>query len=264
MTNDLTIYEGDTLRQMLELARNLKGATGLVPEHLKTEGQILATILAGRELGIGPMAAMRGLHVVKGKVGADYSLWVAQLKRHGYRVEWLASGAEKASLRLTAPDGSQHTETWDKERATKAGLWGVNTWKAYPEAMLRARCVTSAGRAFAAEVMAGAYTVEEVEEIRTAEAHVLDERTGTERLAARLGVAEVAEAVNGETPDDLNAKMFADILQRIDGAESPQQMRELADEIKNLDDVDYRRKAAEVHRQKVEQLRADTAAEVQP
>ena len=162
--NELSLHA--EVPQMIELARALKGAGGFIPEHLKTEGQILATILAGRELGLGPMASMRGLHVVKGKVGADYSLWVALLKRNGYSVEWLESSAEKVVLRLTDPKGKLHVETWDKARATTAGLWGnQGPWKNHPETMLRARAVTSAGRSFAAEVMAGGYDIDELREI---------------------------------------------------------------------------------------------------
>ena len=175
--------------QMMELARMLKGASGLIPEHLRTEGQILATILAGRELGLGPMAAMRGLHVVKGKVGADYSLWVALLKRNGYRVEWTESSAERVVLKLTDPKGAVHIEKWDKARAQAAGLWNQGQgWQRYPETMLRARAVTSAGRAFAAEVMSGSYSLDELDEIQ-GKAAPAPAPTGTDRLTAKLAAA---------------------------------------------------------------------------
>lgn len=177
--------------QMMELARMLKGASGLIPEHLRTEGQILATILAGRELGLGPMASMRGLHVVKGKVGADYSLWVALLKRSGYRVEWIESTAEKVVLKLTDPKGAVHVEKWDKARAQAAGLWNQGQgWQRYPETMLRARAVTSAGRAFAAEVMSGSYSLDELDEIQgNKPAAPAQPVTGTDRLTAKLAAA---------------------------------------------------------------------------
>ena len=181
--------------QMMELAKMLKGATGLIPEHLRTEGQILATILAGRELGLGPMAAMRGLHVVKGKVGADYSLWVALLKRSNYRVEWVESSAEKVVLKLTDPKGAVHIEKWDKARAQAAGLWNQGQgWQRYPETMLRARAVTSAGRAFAAEVMSGSYSLDELDEIQGNRPAAPAPVTGTDRLTAKLAAAGLPAA----------------------------------------------------------------------
>jgi len=148
----------------LRTAAQLKNARGLLPESLKTEGEICAVLLAGAELGVPPMAALRGLQVVRGKVIISYDLMVGLLRRAGYKIEWLAASATKAQLRLTAPDGTQHTETWDQERAKKAGLWGnKGPWSQYPETMLKARCVSSAARAFAGEVLAGVYCEEAAE-----------------------------------------------------------------------------------------------------
>jgi hypothetical protein len=161
----------------LRAAAALKGARGLLPDALKTEGEIVAVLLAGQELGLPPMASLRGLQVVRGKVIISYDTMVALLRRAGYRIEWLVTTATEASLRLTAPDGAMHTERWDEARARKAGLWGQGTWGKYPETMLRARCVSSAARAFAGEVLAGVYVEEagEREEIATvASVHVID------------------------------------------------------------------------------------------
>lgn len=142
---------------VLRTAEKLKGARGLLPETLKTEGEIVAVLLAGQELGIPPMAALRGLQVVRGKVIISYDTMIALLRRASYRVEWLESTQTKAVLRLTSPDGSTHVETWDQDRAKRAGLWGKGTWSQYPETMLRARCVSSGARAFAGEVLSGVY-----------------------------------------------------------------------------------------------------------
>lgn len=154
------------LSEAFRLAGHLKNASGFLPKGLQTEGQILAVILKAAELGIGTMTALQGMHVVQGKVGMSYDMMIALLRRGGYRVEWLEHTAERATLRLTAPDSTQHVETWDVERAKRAGLWGnQGPWKNYPETMLMARCVSSAGRAFAGDVLTGIYSEEEVEEI---------------------------------------------------------------------------------------------------
>lgn len=159
--------QAQALDVALRAAATLKSARGLLPESLKTEGEIVAVLLAGQELGLPPMAAIRGLQVVRGKVIISYDTMIALLRRAGYRIEWLKQSATEATLRLTAPDGSTHTETWTAERAKRAGLWGAGTWAKYPETMLRARCVSSAARAFAADVLAGVYIAEagEAEEI---------------------------------------------------------------------------------------------------
>lgn len=154
------------LNTLTEVARVLGDAGPMLPAHITSRGEALAIIMAGDELGIPPMAALRGLHLVKGKVGMDYSLMVGLLRRAGYKVEWPAKGDTRCELRLTHPDGSTHTEVWDVERAKKAKLWGgAGPWSTYPEAMLSARCVSSAARAFAGDVLAGCYSMEEVREI---------------------------------------------------------------------------------------------------
>ena len=170
---DAIIRSGDSSAvvahaQMLDVAMRaaaaLKNARGMIPESLKSEGEVLAVILAGQELGLPAMASLRGLQVVRGKVIISYDTMIALLRRAGYRISWLESTSTKATLRLTAPDGEQHVETWDQDRAKRAGLWGKGTWSQYSETMLKARCVSSAARAFAAEVLAGVYVEGEIEQ----------------------------------------------------------------------------------------------------
>lgn len=225
MTSLPVKFDGDNLGALVSLADRLQKAEGMVPKHMIGQpGKILAAILAGQELGVGPMASLRSFHVVEGKPVADYGFWVARLKAAGYRMEWLHKTAEKVTLRLTAPDGMSHTETWDKDRAVRAGLWnGKDNWKKYPETMLSARCVTSAGRAFAAEVMFGCYESDEAEEIRTVESKDVTPTTTVEH------VKNVAEAVGAEALSD-------------DEAQRLQRARMLADALKasgcSRDDVD--------------------------
>lgn len=246
--------------QMMELARMLKGASGLIPEHLRTEGQILATILAGRELGLGPMAAMRGLHVVKGKVFMDYSLSVALLKDRGYRIEWPESSTERVVLKLTDPRGAVHVETWDKERAQKAGLWNAGQgWQKYPETMLRARAVSSAGRAFGAEVLFGCYSMDEKDEIQGNKPAAPAPVTGTDRLTAKLAaaglpVAEVEVVKPAEVVEAaLEPVLLEEILGCFDNAKTLQDLDACKDAAKQLKGTDlktardaYRARKAEI------------------
>lgn len=154
------------LGALVKVADALGDAGPMLPKHITTKGAALAVIMAGDELGIPPMAALRGLFLVNGKVGMDYSLMVGLLRRAGYRVVWKDKSDTRCELLLTHPDGTTHTEVWDVDRAKKAKLWGNSgPWSTYPEAMLTARCVSSAARAFAGDVLAGCYSMEEVREI---------------------------------------------------------------------------------------------------
>jgi len=154
------------LGALVKVADALGDAGPMLPKHITTKGAALAVIMAGDELGIPPMAALRGLFLVNGKVGMDYSLMVGLLRRAGYRVVWKDKSDTRCELLLTHPDGTTHAEVWDVDRAKKAKLWGGSgPWSTYPEAMLTARCVSSAARAFAGDVLAGCYSMDEVREI---------------------------------------------------------------------------------------------------
>lgn len=197
MSTQLPILSGSDMEQLVALSDRLKTAEGMIPRSLINQpGKILAAILAGRELGVGPMASLRSFHVVEGKPVADYSFWISRMKAAGYKIEWPESGAEKVTLRLTGPDGAVHVETWDKDRALRAGLWnGKDNWKKYPETMLKARCVATAGRSFAAEVMSGCYTPDEAEEIKPTVATVASSDLAASVASTATGQAKMAAAL---------------------------------------------------------------------
>jgi len=155
-----------SLDEMMRAASALCRAGDMVPQALRNNaGGVLAVIMTARELGIGPMTAMRSLHLVKGKVVIDYSLLIGLVRREGYGITWSDCGPESATLTLTAPDDSTYSETWDKSRAQRAELWGSSgTWTKYPETMLKARCVSSAVRAFVGNAFAGVYVEGELDE----------------------------------------------------------------------------------------------------
>lgn len=160
------LIKASDLEGLMRVADMLGKAGPMLPAHIKSPGEALAVIMAGAELGIPPMASLRGIHLVKGKVCMDYSLMIGLLRRAGYGVQWLAKSGTRCELLLTHRDGTTHTEVWDVERAKKAGLWGgPGSWTNYPEAMLTARCTSSAARAFAGDVLAGCYSMDEVREI---------------------------------------------------------------------------------------------------
>lgn len=156
-----------TISDATTFAAAVAKADGMIPRaYLGNPGKILACVLAGQELGVGPMASLRAFHIVEGKPVASYDFWIARLRAAGYRVEWPQLTTEAVTLRLTSPAGEVHVETWDKARAQAAGLWGgKDPWRKYPQTMLQARCVATAGRAFAGEVMFGCYEQDEMHEL---------------------------------------------------------------------------------------------------
>jgi hypothetical protein len=139
-------------------------------------GRTFVVLMAGAEVGLPPMTTLQQVYSPSpGKVGFQYPALVALLRRNKYVMEWTKSTPSEATLKLTAPDGSVHTETWNKARAVSYQIYfkggKIPLWSKWEkcgqetQTMLKARCVSSACRAFAAEVSTFAYTPDEIDEI---------------------------------------------------------------------------------------------------
>ena len=207
-----------SIPEAMQFAEAVAKADGMIPRaYLGNPGKILACVLAGQELGVGPMASLRAFHIVEGKPVASYDFWIARLRAAGYRVEWPELSTERVTLRLTSPAGETHTETWDKARATAAGLWnGKDPWRKYPQTMLQARCVATAGRAFAGEVMFGCYEQDEMAEVARepqAAPQAPAPQTAVERVAA--AVVQATDAVTIDPEVATLAKRVGDLAKNL-------------------------------------------------
>lgn len=153
--------------------------SGLFPD-LRSEAQAYVKVLAGQELGIGPMAAVAGLNVIKGRVTFSANLLASLVKAHpsyDYRV----TDHSAQSCRIVfLQDGEEiGTSEFTAEDAKRAGLSGQN-WSKYPKAMMFARTLTQGVRWYCPDVTSGtpAYVPEEVSEepVETVQAEVIEQR----------------------------------------------------------------------------------------
>lgn len=151
----------------VELAKLLAQGS-LMPRSLQGPADVLYLMLAGAELGIGPAASIRSLHVVDGKVGMSAELMLARAAAQGLRWTWVETTNESVTLRLVRPGWEPHEETFTMADARRAGLAKRKNWEAYPRNMLRARCISNALRAYAPDLLAGGgvYDVDELEDVR--------------------------------------------------------------------------------------------------
>ena len=117
--------------------------TGFLPDHIRTGEQFAAIVLAGREMGIPPMRAIRSLQIIKGNVTEKADSQLARFKEAGGRAVFEALDEARGVLHLTHPNGDTHTETWTVNDSRKAGLTGGMHGK-FPKAMIRSRCITAA------------------------------------------------------------------------------------------------------------------------
>lgn len=121
------------------------------------QSQAIAKVLAGREIGIPPVAAVRSIHIVEGKVELSATLIAALIRRHAhydYRV--LAMSDEAVEVEIVRDGAPVGRSRFTLEDARRAGLVKERgAWQKYPRNMLFARAISNAARWFAPDVFSG-------------------------------------------------------------------------------------------------------------
>lgn len=143
-------------------------ASGLFAD-VTSEAAALVKIWAGRELGIGAVEAMRGIHIINGNLALSAGLIAAQIKRsarYDYRIDRQTN--ERCVIEFSQNGAIVGSSEFTIADAQAAGLAGKATWKAYPSDLLFARALTRGARRFCPDVFGGAvYTSEEISVIDT-------------------------------------------------------------------------------------------------
>ena len=141
--------------------------TELVPVSLRRRPDaVVAVVLAGHELGLGPMQSLQTIDLIQGRPSlSPEGMRALVLSRgHGLIIE---AGDEAATVhchRLEWPPDRWSSFTFTLEDAKRANLLGKDNWRQYPRAMLTARATAEACRAVWPDVIAGlSYTAEELE-----------------------------------------------------------------------------------------------------
>ena len=130
----------------------------------------LVRIMTGREMGLTAFQAMRLVYVVEGRPALDASFMLALCinRPECEYFECVETTREKATYRAKRRGRKEQVLTWTIEQAVAAGLLSrgkdpsKNNWNRYPDAMLRARCVSALARMVFPEAICGLYTREEL------------------------------------------------------------------------------------------------------
>jgi hypothetical protein len=182
MSNELQRSEGGslvtmTLDETITLGKIL-AQSGFFQDS-REAAQCITKIIAGKELGLGPVAAMTGIYVVKGKISLSANLIAATIKRSGkydYRIRRLDTTA--CAIEFFERGQSVGTSTFTIQDAQAAGLAHGDNWRKHPRNMLFARAMSNGARWYSPDVFSGpVYTaeemgldVEEADEVVTVEA----------------------------------------------------------------------------------------------
>lgn len=175
--------------------------TPFVPKALQGKPEaVLACILYGAEMGIGPMQSLNSIHVIEGRAAMSPELMRAMVARHGHRIDVIENSNTACEMKGVRNDtGGSATVRWTMEDAKLAGLAGKNNWKTYPRAMLMARCTSELCRILFPDIIAGlSYTPEEIASIEGVEIEEAAPVVQIEEAVVEEVVAEIIDEIDDE------------------------------------------------------------------
>jgi len=150
-------------------------------QDTRDAAQAIVKVLAGQEMGIGSIAAMTGIYIVKGRVTLSANLMAALIKRSGhynYRVTELSDTA--CEIEFSENGQVIGISRFTMQDALKAKLSGDN-WSRFPRNMLFARALSNGAKWYTPDAFGGSpiYTPDELgaavdEDGEVIEAEVID------------------------------------------------------------------------------------------
>jgi hypothetical protein len=176
----------------------------------------LVIMLTGASLGLSPVAALRGIHVIEGKSVLSSDLLVAVVLKSGQCLRWtVAETTDERCVIETHRKGQQapYRHTWTIAMARKAGLASKGNWNTYPAAMLRARCSSEIARIVYPDVMFGVFVEGELDADPAthgeAPAVTIVRDDAPAQLAAPDALAAFRDALDATEPLDLDGARVA-------------------------------------------------------
>jgi len=162
-TKALAVRDEMTLKETMTLGETL-ARSGFFNDT-KDAAQAVVKILAGRELGFGPIASMTGVHIIQGKVAVGAALMGASVKadpRYDYRVITLTD--ERAEIAFYEHGKEIGRSVFTMDDAKAAALTGKDNWRKFARNMLFARAMSNGVRWYCPDAFGGnpTYTPEEL------------------------------------------------------------------------------------------------------
>ena len=125
--------------------------------------QAVVKVLAGQELGFGPLASMTGVNIIKGRVTLSANLLAAAVKRSGKYSYRVTEHTDKVcEIEFTENGQVIGTSRFTMEDAKLAQLGGDN-WRKFPANMLFARAISNGAKWHCPDIFGGpVYTPDEL------------------------------------------------------------------------------------------------------
>ncbi|RKH13773.1 hypothetical protein D7X74_21230 [Corallococcus sp. CA047B] len=217
------MFQPDVMGGAMKAAEQLSKSS-LIPKALHGKpGDVLVVLLTGREFGLGPMQALRSIHVMDGKpvMAADLMVGLCISRREVCESFTLVeSTGQRATYRTKRVGAPEVSLSWTMQQATAAGLAGRDNWRKYPDAMLRARCSAALARAVYPDLLAGTYDPDEMDFTATA-----SEPSASAKRGARAVESVAVEAEQKVLPAPQTEVVEHHGERRAPASESPREAR---------------------------------------
>lgn len=215
--------QDQAVRRLTEWAQSAQAAhqmattlvqTSFVPDSFRNKpGEATAAILAGLEVGLQPMAALRSFDVIQGQAAPRAITLRAIVQSYGHDMVLDESTASRCKMRGRRKGSREWVSVlWTIDRAKDLGLTSKPNWKNQPQTMLVARATSELARLVAADAILGlGYSAEEIADGGTQTEPETGEGpkpAGTRRLARRTAKTET-EAEPGKPSQEQRNLMFA-------------------------------------------------------
>jgi len=178
MTNELQIKQDASLfseskfEHAFRIAKMIS-TTQLIPKAYQNKpADVLVAFEFGRSLGLGQLQSLQNISVINGKpcMWGDAVLAVCQAHADFEYIKEIpikngkgdVTGFECHVKRRSYPE--ETVRIFTMEDAKRAGLWGRNTWAAYPDRMMQMRARGFALRDTFADALSGISVAEEVQD----------------------------------------------------------------------------------------------------
>ncbi|WP_427422688.1 hypothetical protein [Lysinibacillus fusiformis] len=139
--------------------------TSFVPQAFRGKPvEATAAMLAGAEVGLSPMAALRSFDVIQGTAAPRANTLRAIVQSMGHQIRVVESTDTVAIVEgcRRGEDTWQRSE-WTIDRARRMKLTGKDNWTNQPQAMLVARATAECARLIASDAILGIpYAAEEI------------------------------------------------------------------------------------------------------
>jgi hypothetical protein len=172
--------------------------TSFVPATMKGNvDNITACLLAGNELGLPPMAALKSMDVIHGVVGLRAHAMRGLVQSHGHEIEIIESTATVCQIRGRRKGTEEwQTSVWTIGRAQLAGYAAKNAmYRTVPTDMLAARSTGEVCRWIASDVLHGVpYNTDELRDFEPP-------KTTTVRVGAPVTAAEILGTAPAPVPE---------------------------------------------------------------